>query len=225
MKKVLELKLVMLIAILGFASLFMSAPVLAEKVYEYQNPAPLNGRDVTRVRGCEEFVELPATGISAPDDKTVAMIKSAARSMRDPYVVTINGITYVMVRDRKDNNWSADDILGINDPKENRFASLIALNSDNNHAKLTPAELKKANVRFVRMNKDGVLLVKDRTKDFDLNKIDYIDIINLKRTANSKNTGIFGHFTVFLKTDTAKKRAVVGYVTYETKETINVLFK
>lgn len=200
-------------------------PVFAQKVYEYQNTAPLNDRSSIQVRGCNEYVELPATGISAPDDRTVAMLKAAARSMRDPYVITINGVTYVMVKDRKDNNWSADDILGINDPKENRFASLIALNSDRNYGKLTPAELKKANVRFVRMTKDGVLLVKDRNKDFDLNKIDYIDIINLKRTANSKNTGIFGHFTVFLKTDNNKKRAVVGYVTYETKETINVLFK
>ena len=124
------------IFIILFVTLIFTSPVFAEKIYEYQNISPLNDRDSVRVKGCNEFVELPATGISAPDDRTVAMLKSAARSMRDPYVVTINDVTYVMVKDRSDNNWSADDILGINDPKENRFSSLIALNSDNNHAKL-----------------------------------------------------------------------------------------
>ena len=203
----------------------LATPVFAEHVYDYQNTRPLNDASTIRTRGYNEFVDLPSTGIPAPDDRMVAMMKSGARRALDPYVVTINNNTYVMVKDRKDNNWSADDILGINDPKENRFASLVALNSDLNHARLTPEELKKAGVRFVRMGTDGSLLVKERNKDFNLNKIDYIDIINLKRTANSANTGIFGHFTVFLKTNTAKKRAVVGYVTFETKETINVLFK
>ncbi len=203
----------------------LATPVFAEHVYDYQNTRPLNDASTIRTRGYNEFVDLPSTGIPAPDDRMVAMAKAVGRAARDPYVVTIDNNTYVMVKDRKDNNWSADDILGINDPKENRFASLVALNSDLNHARLTPEELKKAGIRFVRMGKDGSLLVKERNKDFDLNKIDYIDIINLKRTANSANTGIFGHFTVFLKTNTAKKRAVVGYVTFETKETINVLFK
>ena len=63
----------------------------------------------------------------------------------------------------------------------------------------------------------------DRTKDFSLNKIDYIDIINLKRTANSESTGIFGHFNVYLKN--SKNRMVVGNVTYDTNEKIQVLFK
>ncbi len=212
----------------------MATPAFALDMFDYKNTRPINDANSIKTKGCNEYVKMESKfNSSLFDGRDVAGALSAGAIaggalvalVMDPYVVTIDGVRYVLVTDRNDKNWSPDDILGINDPKNNRFASLIALNSDGDHSKISAAELKKANIRFVRMDKNGVLLVNDRKKDFDLNKIDYIDIINLKRTANSQHTGIFGHFTMYLKTPDVKKRAVVGYVTYETKETINVLFK
>lgn len=192
--------------------------VSAEQIYEYKNTQPINDINSIRTRGCNEYVEI---------EPTVPFVaRNIIASMaRDPYIIEINGIKYVLVKDRKDKNWSEQDLLGINDPKNNRFQSLINLNSDRDHSKITANELKKAGIRFVRMDDKGALLVNDRSKDFDLNKVDYIDIINLKRTANAEVTGIFGHFTLYLKTTNPKKRTAVGFVTYETDEKIQYLFK
>lgn len=198
------------------------------KVFPYKGTAINDLSNDVKIKGCNEYVTIPSKN---PFTFSGAFLGATTASaviiplLMDPYVVTIDGVNYVLVKDRIDDNWSEKDLLGIDDPKENRFQSLIALNSDGDHSKISADELKKAGIRFVRMDKKGVLMVKERNKDYDLNKIDYIDIINLKRTANAEQTGIFGHFTVYLKTANAKKRAVVGYVTFETNEKIQILFK
>ena len=215
--------------------------VYADHIYDYQNTQPINDINSVRMKGCNEYIQVESNNgfavrsITSPRTNMrraltgmpiAGAIGGAIAAMAlDPYVIELDGNKYVLVVDRKDKNWSAQDLLGINDPKQNRFQSLIGLNTDKDHSKITVAELKKANIRFVRIDKKGALLVNDRTKDYDLNKIDYIDIINLKRTANAETTGIFGHFTVYLKTANPKKRTAVGYVTYETDEKIQYLFK
>ncbi len=218
MKKIFALLIVM----------FMSAGVYANQLYEYKN-RPINDVGNYKQRGCNEHIQIPAKNQFNIARTFLGMGAAGAvmlpAMLLDPYIVKIDGVNYVLVKDRADSNWSEKDLIGIDDPKGNRFESLIKLNSDLDYSKVTSAELKKANVRFVRMNTKGVLLVNERKKDYDLNKVDYIDIINLKRTANSESTGIFGHFTVYLKTSNGAKRAVVGYVTYETNEKIQVLFK
>ena len=208
--------------------LLMCSLSVNAKVYEYSNTEPINNIYNIRQRGCDEYIQIPPKhnyslmeGLGMTS--AVAAVMSAV--LLDPYVVKIDGHTYVLVKDRADKNWSEKDLLGIDDPKENRFESLIKLNSDGDYSKVTSAELKKAGIRFVRMDSKGALLVNERNKDYDLNKVDYIDIINFKRTANSEQTGIFGHFVVYLKTANSKKRAVVGNVTYETDKKIEVLFK
>lgn len=209
-------------------SLLMYALSVSAKVYEYSNPEPINNIYNIKQSGCNEYIQIPAkSGFNpwAALGITTASAAVLSAVLLDPYVVKIDGNTYVLVKDRTDKNWSEKDLLGIDDPKENRFESLIKLNADGDYSKVTSAELKKAGIRFVRMNSKGALLVNERNKDYDLNKIDYIDIINFKRTANSQQTGVFGHFVVYLKTADSKKRAVVGNVTYETDKKIEVLFK
>ena len=130
-----------------------------------------------------------------------------------------------MVKDKNTQDWSEQDLLGINDPKDNVFLSLKSLESDGNPDKLTGEEIKQAGVRLVLLNNDGTLLVNNRQKDYNLNKIDYIDMKNIKKTANSDQTGIFGHFNVYLKTKSQKPKMVVGYITFDTKNNLEILFK
>ena len=213
--------------------LLSSTVAFANNPYPYSNPQPINDIGNIRCKGDYEYIDVSPKGSSKFDSNFIrnmlgAGIVGAAivpALLFDPYIVNIDGVNYVLVKDRKDNNWSEKDLLGIDDPKNNRFESLIKLNSDRDFSKVTSDELKKAGIRFVRMNSKGALLVNDRTKDYDLNKVAYIDIINLKRTANSEQTGIFGHFTVYVKAKNNKTRAIVGHVTYETDKKIEVLFK
>lgn len=143
----------------------------------------------------------------------------------DPYVVPIDGVNYVMVKDKKTTDWNEHDLLGFDDPKNNMFVSLKGIESDGDFSKISGNELKAADIRLVRLGNDDVLLVNDRNQDYSLDKIDYIDMTNLKRTANSKATGIFGHFNVYLKTGNSTKKMVMGYVTFDTHSNLKILFK
>ncbi len=142
----------------------------------------------------------------------------------DPYIIEVDGTKYMMIKDNKDGRWDESDILGINDPKENLFLSLVYLNTDSDGSKLSAKELANGGVRFVAVGADGKLALNDKSKDFDLKKIDYIDLANLKQLANSEDTGLFGHFNVYLKTSNGSKRLVIGQVTFDRKAELKSLF-
>lgn len=215
-------KFLIILCLLAFSS-----SVYAVEFYPYKTQAGTALNGTIKTRGCNDYITIPSrTNFSNTFLRTgVAGAVLPLLLVADPYIIPVDNVNYIMVVDRKDNNWSKNDLLGINDPKENRFNSLLKLNSDGDYARITPEELKKANIRLVRTDKKGTLLVKDRSKDLDLNKIAYIDIINLKRTANSEQTGIFGHFNVYLKAKNNKTKMVVGYVTFDTHNNLEILFK
>lgn len=126
-----------------------------------------------------------------------------------------------MILDNNDGKWDTNDILGINDNKDNLFEALKGLESDGDTSNLTGDELAKAGIRLVAKNDDGTLAVDDKSKDFDLSKIDNIDMTNLTRsTDNDGNVGTFGNFNLTL-TD---GRTIQGAETFEEKSTLQKLF-
>ena len=213
----------------------------ATSIFPYQSlqAQPLGG--AITVDGCVDRVTLSSSGTSNFwDDFTNLAWQSAiaaniyAVSRRstvqisvtnDPYIVPIDGVNYVMVKDKKTDDWNENDLLGYDDPKDSMFSSLKLLEQDGNYAQITSAELKNAGIRLVKLAEDGTLLVKDRKQDLNLSKIKYIDMLNLKRTANSENTGIFGHFNVYLNTDDGSRKMTVGYVTFDTHSNLKILFQ
>lgn len=167
-----------------------------------------------------------ATGrLSLLSNPAINNSNSALRTFLDPYIVTINDKNYVLVKDSKDDNWTPENILGYNDSRDNLFYSLKQLESDGNGAKITSHELKNANIRFVLLNSDGTLELSDRTQDFDLKKVQYIDMQNLRTALGNKNQdGTFGYFYVIIK-DGSTRRAYPGRVTFEEKEELNKYIK
>ena len=166
-------------------------------------------------------VEALALGIST----TAGIIASTMFSgslVLDPYVLQIQDKQYVLVKDKTKGKYSSNDLVGIQDSKHSRFNSLIALDK-NADGRVTGEEIEKAKLRLVQTAPNGALLVKHRQNDFDLNNIDYIDLNSLTKNANSEETGIFGHFNVYLKIPA--QRIAVGYVTYDNKEDLNILFE
>lgn len=143
----------------------------------------------------------------------------------DPYYVQVDGVNYVMIKDKTSNKWTAQDFLGIEDTKETLFNGLKTVESDGDYTKITSNELKKAKIRFARVDKNGTVLANDRTKDLNLNKIDYIDMTTLQKVANSKVKGIAGHFRLFLKTKYNSRRMVIGYATLDNKDDLQISFK
>lgn len=167
-----------------------------------------------------------ATGhLSLLANPSINNSNSALRTFLDPYIVTINNKNYVLVKDSKDNKWSPENILGYDDSRDNLFYSLKQLESDGNALKITEHELKNANIRFVLLNNDGTLELNDRSKDFDLKKVQYIDMKNLRTALGNKNQdGTFGYFYVVVK-DGNTRRAYPGRVTFEEKEELNKYIK
>lgn len=207
-------------------SVSLSANALDLFPYQTGEVQTINGK--IKTNGCNDIITIPSTQpfnvlneFTAPAAGSVLAVVALAA---DPYVIPIDGVNYVMVKDKKTTDWNEHDLLGYDDPKNNMFLSLRGLESDGDFTKVTPKELKAAGVRLVRLSESGVLLVNDRKQDYSLDKIDYIDMTNLKRTANSKNTGIFGHFNVYLKTGTTAKKMVMGYVTFDTHSNLKILF-
>lgn len=202
----------------------------AFELFPYQgmsNVQTING--TVKTNGCNDIITIPSSkSFSIMEElrgpASVAILPAVILAA-DPYVVPVDGVNYVMVKDKKTTDWNEQDLLGYDDPKNNMFLSLRSLESDGDFSKITGKELKTAGIRLVRLNEEGVLLVNDRKQDYSLDKINYIDMTNLKKTANSKSTGIFGHFNVYLKTGNSTKKMVVGYVTFDTHSNLKILFK
>lgn len=163
--------------------------------------------------------------ISLLNTPSITTPRSAVRAFLDPYIVNVNGQNYVLVKDDPNNNWTIENILGYNDSREDLFASLKNLETDNDISKISAQELKKAGIRFVLLNPDQSLVLEDRTKDFDLEKVQYIDMKNLRTALGNKNDdGTFGYFYVIVK-ENGKKRAYPGRVTFEDKQELNKYIK
>ncbi len=146
-------------------------------------------------------------------------------SYLDPYIIRIDGNDYVLVKDNEGGNWSIKNILGYNDSKKNLFASLKKLESDGNASKITSQELQKANIRFVKLNIDGSLALNERKLDYDINKVLYIDMKNLRTALGNKNqNGTFGYFYVYIK-DKNGQKVVPGRVTFEEKSELHNYIK
>lgn len=211
-------------------------------LFTYQSKLPQNINGTVKTNGINDVVTMETNSEnrflqdmfgSASFYDLVAFAGTVAAANRpeppatpvsDPYIVPIDGVNYVMLKDKKTNDWSERDLLGIDDPKNNMFLSLRSLESDGDVTKLKPEELKKANIRLVKLAENGVLQVNDRLQDYNLDNIKYIDMKNIRRTANNDQTGIFGHFNVYLKTQDNLKKLVVGFVTFDTDQNLKILF-
>lgn len=142
-----------------------------------------------------------------------------ARSV-DPYFIEVDGIRYMFIKDNNDKVFNASDILGINDTKENVFASLRPLDKNGDN-RLSGEELTSAGIRIVRLNQNGKLLYNDKSKDFKNSDIVFIYMSGLRKSyQNNQNTGEFGLFDVVVKNTDNTKKIVTGIVTFESEEDV-----
>jgi len=137
----------------------------------------------------------------------------------DPYVVKINGQKYYMVRDKEDNKYTKDDILGYDDTKTELFDDMKSLNSDDDATKITKEELKKAGIRFVAMV-DNKLQLQDKSQDYNIDNIQYIDLTTLRGTVNQGKIGSFGYFDMYIKENFRTKK-IIGFVTFDSDKTLD----
>lgn len=158
--------------------------------------------------------EIPVvTRTTIPDTAKIIRRSLASSEQLDPFVIKVDGIKYYMVQNNK--------ILG-EDSTLNTIYQPLYLLDKNNDKKITSAELKNGNIRFVRLNNSGQLELNNKSLDYPLANILYIDLNTLRRTQNAGDIGSFGYFDIYINHNYQIKK-FIGQITYENKEDINRL--
>ena len=98
----------------------------------------------------------------------------------------------------KDNQqpYTRKSLLGCQDASAtNKFDPLALLNTDRVTEKLTGEELRNSNIRFVKQKSPmGELDLNNKTNDFDLDKIAYLDLTKLREFSKD-----YGEVDLYLK--------------------------
>lgn len=158
--------------------------------------------------------EIPVvTRTTTPDTAKIIRRSLASSEQLDPFVIKVDGIKYYMVQNNK--------ILG-EDSTLNTIYQPLYLLDKNNDKKITSAELKNGNIRFVRLNNSGQLELNNKSLDYPLANISYIDLNTLRRTQNTGDIGSFGYFDIYINHNYQIKK-FIGQITYENKKDINRL--
>ena len=158
--------------------------------------------------------EIPVvTRMTTPDTARIIRRSLASSEQLDPFVIKVDGIKYYMVQNNK--------ILGEDSTLDTIYKPLYLLDK-NNDKKITSAELKNGNIRFVRLNNSGQLELNNKSLDYPLANISYIDLNTLRRTQNAGDIGSFGYFDIYINHNYQIKK-FIGQITYENKEDINRL--
>lgn len=158
--------------------------------------------------------EIPVvTRTTIPDTAKIIRRSLASSEQLDPFVIKVDGIKYYMVQNNK--------ILGEDSTLKTIYQPLYLLDK-NNDKKITSAELKNGNIRFVRLNNSGQLELNNKSLDYPLANISYIDLNTLRRTQNTGDIGSFGYFDIYINHNYQIKK-FIGQITYENKKDINRL--
>lgn len=158
--------------------------------------------------------EIPVvTRTTTPDTSRIIRRSLASSEQLDPFVIKVDDIKYYMVQNNK--------ILGEDSTLDTIYQPLYLLDK-NNDKKITSAELKNGNIRFVRLNNSGQLELNNKSLDYPLANISYIDLNTLRRTQNAGDIGSFGYFDIYINHNYQIKK-FIGQITYENKKDINRL--
>lgn len=127
----------------------------------------------------------------------------------DPISISYRYEKYYMIKD-DGGPYNRKSLLGCDDwSRSTLFDPLINLNSDNIWERLTPDEIRKANVRFVRVKTNGKLDIANKEHDFDLDKVMYIDLYKFRIQTNSIANG---EVDMYIKTSHGNANRIIIHI-------------
>ncbi len=174
--------------------------------------------------GCFLFtIEVKADGynnINLPFQLTPDLFRF---SDSNPFWIKIGSTKYYLMRTRADGNYTYKDCLGYDITKKRLFEPLFDLESDGDSSKITSAELAKAGIRFVALGNGGSLQLSDKSQDYPLENIAYIDMNKLTVSSRS-SIRPYGSFAMYVKTDRGSLKKYIGHVDYQRPVDLQRLF-
>ena len=143
-----------------------------------------------------------------------------AYSSCDPFIMKVDGIKYYMMYNSS-SGYTYKNLLGCSGQKNSLFEPLYNLESDGDNSKLTGEELESAGVRFVKVKNNGYLDVNNKSSDFGIKKISYIDLSRLRISTGPRP---YGNFDVYVKKENGSLKKVISRTTMHTLHYVKSLF-
>lgn len=140
-----------------------------------------------------------------------------------PFWVKIGSTKYYLIRERSDGIYTYKDCVGYDETKKRLFEPLYELDSDGDFSKITAEELAKAKIRFVALGMGGSLELYDKSEDYPLENIAYIDMNKLTSSSRSAYKP-YGSFAMYVKTDRGSLKKYIGHVDYQHPRYLRRLF-
>ena len=140
-----------------------------------------------------------------------------------PFWIKIGSTKYYLIRERADGKYTYKDCVGYDETKTRLFEPLYELDSDGDFSKITAEELAKAKIRFVALGMGGSLELYDRSEDYPLENIAYIDLTKLTSSSRSSYKP-YGSFAMYIKTDRGSLKKYIGHVDYQHPRLLKRLF-
>ena len=141
----------------------------------------------------------------------------------NPFWIKIGSTKYYLMRERQDGKYTYKDFLGYDVTKKRLFEPLFELESDGDYSQITAEELAKAGIRFVALGNGGSLQLNDKSQDFPLEKIAYIDMNKLTVSSRS-SLRTYGSFAMYVKTERGSLKKYIGHVDYQRPIDLERLF-
>lgn len=139
-----------------------------------------------------------------------------------PFWIKIGDTKYFLIRNRADGNYTYKDIVGCDKSKKQLFEPFYEINGGD-RTKLTSEELFDADIRFVPLKINGKLELNDKSKDFPIEKIEYIDMMTTATYAD-KFLRPYGNFTMYSKTERGNLKKYIGHVDYQHPRYLEKMF-
>lgn len=163
-----------------------------------------------------EYEEYP----QLPEFITIFSTKFAKTT---PFWIKIGDTKYYMVIERSDNNYTYKDLLGCNKSKKQLFTPFKELDNDGDYTNISSSELSGGSIRFVSVKTSGKLELADKSKDFPLDTILYIDMMTTA-TYTDKYARPFGTFSMYVKSERGNYRKYIGHAGYVHPRLLEKLF-
>lgn len=157
--------------------------------------------------------------VQAPVQYTILSTKYDSST---PFWIKIGGEKYYFIRSKADGNYSYKDLLGCDKSKKQLFEPFYELNRDD--FKLTSKELADGGIRLVREKLNGTLEVEDKTKDFALENISYIDMTTIA-TFYDRFLRPSGNFTMYVISERGNMKKYIGHTGFVPRRFLERMFK
>lgn len=139
-----------------------------------------------------------------------------------PFWIKIGDTKYYLIRNRADGNYTYKDIVGCDKSKKQLFEPFFEMNGGD-RTKLTSEELVDADIRFAALKINGKLELNDKSKDFPLENIEYIDMLTTATYAD-RFLRPYGNFTMYVKTERGNLKKYIGHVDYQHPRYLEKMF-